>query len=331
VASTYSNLKIQLMATGENSGTWGNVTNANLGDAIEQALVETATVTFASNNVTLTLSDSNSRQNARALRLNLTGTTAGARDLIVPAIQKPYLVNNGTADIITVKVSGQTGVAVPASTSMLLYNNGTDVIVAFNRFVGNVVGNVTGNVTGTASNATVLQTARNIQTVSFNGSADITVVTAGTGITVSGTQVSIPQAVATNSNVQFGSFGVGTAASGTTGEIRATNNVTAFFSSDRKFKENIREIDGALEKITAIGGKYFDWTDEYVKEHGGEDGYFVTKSDFGVIAQDVQEVFSVAVKTREDGSLAVDYEKLCALAFAAIKELSIRVKELEGK
>ena len=172
MASTYSNLKIQLMATGENSGTWGNVTNANLGDAIEQALVETATITFASANVTLTLSDSNSKQNARALRLNLTGTTAGARDLIVPAIQKPYLVNNGTADTITVKVSGQTGVAVPASTSMLLYNNGTDVIVAFNRVVGNLVGSadtlttartiaISGGVTGTAT--------------SFNGSANISI------------------------------------------------------------------------------------------------------------------------------------------------------------
>jgi hypothetical protein len=132
VASTYSNLKIQLMATGENSGTWGNVTNTNLGTAIEQALVETATVTFASANVTLTLTDTNAAQNARALRLNLTGTTAGARDLIVPAIQKPYIVNNGTADTITVKVSGQTGVAVPAGRSFLLYNNGTDVVNALN-------------------------------------------------------------------------------------------------------------------------------------------------------------------------------------------------------
>jgi len=132
MASTYSNLKIQLMATGENSGTWGNVTNANLGDALEQAIVETATVTFASANVTLTLSDSNSRQDARALRLNLTGTTGGARDLIVPAIQKPYIVNNGTADTITVKVSGQTGVAVPTGRSFLLYNNGTDVVNALN-------------------------------------------------------------------------------------------------------------------------------------------------------------------------------------------------------
>jgi len=132
MASTYSNLKIQLMATGENSGTWGNVTNDNLGVAIEQALVETATITFASANVTLSLSDSNSAQDARALRLNLTGTTAGARDLIVPAIQKPYIINNGTADVITVKVLGQTGVAVPAGCSYLLYNNGTDVVNALN-------------------------------------------------------------------------------------------------------------------------------------------------------------------------------------------------------
>jgi hypothetical protein len=154
-----------------------------LGDAIEQAIVETATVTFADANVTLTLSDSNARQDARALRLNLTGSTSGARDLIVPAIQKPYLVNNGTADTITVKVSGQTGVAVPASTSMLLYNNGTDVGLAFNRVVADVVGNVTGDLTGTASNATVLQTARTIAisgnvtgtATSFDGSANISI------------------------------------------------------------------------------------------------------------------------------------------------------------
>lgn len=128
MASTYSNLKIQLMTTGENSGTWGNVTNDNLGVAIEQALVETATVTFASANVTLTLTNTNAAQNARALRLDLTGTTAGARDLIVPAIQKPYIVNNGTADTITIKVSGQTGVAIPAGKTTTVYNNGTDVV-----------------------------------------------------------------------------------------------------------------------------------------------------------------------------------------------------------
>jgi hypothetical protein len=130
MASTYSNLKIQLMATGENSGTWGNITNDNLGVTIEQALVETATITFASANVTLTLTNTNASQDARAFRLNLTGTTGGARDLIVPAIQKSYIVNNGCADTVTVKVSGQTGIAVPAGKSVLLYNDGTDVVNA---------------------------------------------------------------------------------------------------------------------------------------------------------------------------------------------------------
>ena len=130
MASTYSNLKIQLMATGENSGTWGNVTNVNLGTAIEEAIAGSANVTFSSGNVTLTLTDTNASQTARNMRLNLTGTTGGARDLIVPAIEKMYVVNNGCADAVTVKVSGQTGVAVPAGKTMILFNNGTDVVNA---------------------------------------------------------------------------------------------------------------------------------------------------------------------------------------------------------
>jgi hypothetical protein len=176
MASTYSNLKVQLMATGENTGTWGNVTNDNLGVALEQAIVETATVTFASANVTLTLTDSNSRQDARALRLNLAGTTGGARDLIVPAIQKPYLVNNGTADTITVKVSGQTGVAVPAGKSMLLYNNGTDVGLAFNRVVADLIGNGSGITAMNASEITTgsLDNARTSAS-SSNGASTIVV------------------------------------------------------------------------------------------------------------------------------------------------------------
>jgi hypothetical protein len=171
MASTYSNLKIELMGTGENAGTWGNVTNANLGIAIEQALVETATVTFASANVTLTLTDTNAAQNARALRLNLTGTTAGARDLIVPAIQKPYIINNGTADTVTVKVSGQTGVAVPSGASHLLYNNGTDVVNGLNRI--SVVSGGTGTNTLTANSVILGNTTSNVKFVSPGTSGNV--------------------------------------------------------------------------------------------------------------------------------------------------------------
>ena len=133
-----------------------------------------------------------------------------------------------------------------------------------------------------------------------------------------------------NGAVQLSSIGVGTASSGTTGEIRATNNITAYYSSDKKFKENIRPIPDALDKVEAIGGKLFDWTDEYCEAKGGADGYFVQKQDLGVIAQDVEKVLKEAVRNREDGSLAVDYPKLCALAFQAIIELRVEVEKLKG-
>lgn len=135
----------------------------------------------------------------------------------------------------------------------------------------------------------------------------------------------------TSQNSQFNSIGVGTAGSTTAGEIRATNNVTAYYSSDAKFKENIQPITGASEIVRAIGGDHFDWTEEYIAEHGGEDGYFIQKEDFGVIAQKVQKAFPKAVRTRPDGSLAVDYEKLGILAFPAIIEILDRLDALEAK
>jgi len=128
MASTYSDLKFELIGTGEQSGTWGVTTNTNLGTAIEEAITGSADVTFASGNVTLTLTDTNASQTARNLRLNCTGTTGGARDLIVPNIEKFYLVNNGCADAITIKNSTGSGVAVPAGKAMLVFNNATDVV-----------------------------------------------------------------------------------------------------------------------------------------------------------------------------------------------------------
>jgi hypothetical protein len=134
----------------------------------------------------------------------------------------------------------------------------------------------------------------------------------------------------TNSDAQVNSLGVGVAASGSAGSIRATGDITAYYSSDKNFKTNIKDIDNALSIVLVIGGKTFDWTDEYLSSHGGEDEYFVKRSDFGVIAQDVQSVFPAAVRERSDGSLAVDYSKLCALAFAAIVELKTEIDALKG-
>ena len=140
-----------------------------------------------------------------------------------------------------------------------------------------------------------------------------------------------PISATSNVNTVIRSLGVATTSYGNVGEIRAIDNITAYYSSDARLKENVEDISNAVTTVASIGGKLFDWTDEYIKHHGGEDGYFVQKADFGVIAQDVQRVFPRAVRTRQDGMLAVDYEKLSALAFAAIRELSSEMQDLRAK
>jgi len=171
MASTYSNLKIQLMTTGENTTTWGNVTNVNLGTAIEEMVVGSADVTFASTTVTLTLTDTNASQTARNMRLNLIGTSGGAQNLIVPAVEKVYLVNNGCADAITVKNSSGTGIAVPAGKTMWVYNDGTNVTNAVTHLTSltlaaalPVASGGTGVTTSTGSGNTVLSTSPTLVT-----------------------------------------------------------------------------------------------------------------------------------------------------------------------
>jgi hypothetical protein len=128
MASTYSSLKIELIGTGEQDGTWGDTTNVNLGTTIEQAITGSGDVTFTSADVTLTLANSNSAQPARNLRLVLVGTSGGARQLIVPTIEKQYIIKNELADTVTVKNTAGTGIGVPSGKTMVVFNDGTNVV-----------------------------------------------------------------------------------------------------------------------------------------------------------------------------------------------------------
>jgi len=133
MASTYSDLKIELIGTGDQTGTWGTTTNNNFSVAISEAITGSADVAFSSADVTVTLTDTAAAQTARNLRLNLTGTSGGARNLILGSgcqIEKLYLINNGLADAVTVKNTSGTGIAVPAGKSMFVFNNGTNVVDA---------------------------------------------------------------------------------------------------------------------------------------------------------------------------------------------------------
>ena len=125
--------------------------------------------------------------------------------------------------------------------------------------------------------------------------------------------------------------GTFTAAITVQGDIRATGDVIAYYSSDRTLKENISDITDAISKVNQIRGVEFDWTDSYIDEHGGEDGYLVRKHDVGVIAQEIEAVLPEAVATRNNGIKAVKYDRMVPLLIQAIKELTFEVETLKSK
>lgn len=180
MASTYSDLKIQLMATGENNTAWGDITNNNW-TALSEAVTGSADVTFASADVTLTLTDTNAAQTARNLRLNLTGTSGGARNLIVPAIEKLYLVNNGVADTVTVKTSAGTGIAVPSGKSMWVFCDATNVVAGVTALTSLALGTAL-NVANGGTGATTLTGI-----VKGSGTSAFSAATAGTDYVAPGT------------------------------------------------------------------------------------------------------------------------------------------------
>lgn len=177
MASTYSSLKIELIGTGEQTGTWGTTTNTNLGTALEEAITGTADVTFSSADVTLTLTNSNSSQTARNLRLNLIGSITGVQNLIVPAIEKLYLINNALTFGVIVKNSSGSGTTVPASSSMFVFNNGTDVVNAMTYFTGTLASSSAtitgGTINGTSVGASSASTGA-FTTLSASGNLTVT-------------------------------------------------------------------------------------------------------------------------------------------------------------
>lgn len=230
---------------------------------------------------------------------------------LASGVSYKFVLNNA-ADVLLWTVDN-----ITSAGSMSVQNsNAVDI-------TGGTIGGVTltgvtinGGINGTATNVTGVVAIANGGTNATTSSQARTNLGLGTLATQAANAVAI-----TGGTAQLTALGVGTAASGTTGEIRATNNITAYYSSDRNLKENITPIIGALDKVEALSGVYFDWTDDYIAKHGGEDGVFVRKHDVGLIAQDVEAVLPEIVVTREDGTKAIKYDRVVALLIEAIKEL----------
>jgi hypothetical protein len=110
-----------------------------------------------------------------------------------------------------------------------------------------------------------------------------------------------------------------------TGAITATGDITAFFVSDRNLKQNIVNIENSLDKVSKLNGVYYNWTKEALEKHK----HLVDEKEVGVIAQDVEAVLPELVATREDGTKAVRYERLCAVLIESVKELKKEIEELK--
>jgi hypothetical protein len=141
--------------------------------------------------------------------------------------------------------------------------------------------------------------------------------------------VKMIETTANGIQISNGGLGVGTDAGTTDGQIRATDDITAFYSSDVALKENIHNIESPMDKVQQLNGVLFDWKEDYIKNNGGEDGYFVRKTDVGVIAQDVEKVLPEVVGTRPNGVKAVKYDRLCALLIECVKDLQSQVNDLK--
>jgi hypothetical protein len=241
----YSALKVPQIVTGTEATTWGDITNASLGTCLEEAIVGTADVGFTSADVTLTLPDQYTTIDTRNLRLNLTGTSGGARNLFIPALsgaytfKKFYVINNNLADTVTVAVSGTTpssanSVAIPAGTSSFVYSDGTKVVSPLNYYSGTLVSSnatITGGTVTAAINATTLNTYGTTTIGDYKLDS----------MTINGTVVNTPN------NLQFVSTGSIAVPVGTTAQRPAD-----VYSGMMRYNSSINQYEGYLTSSTAV-------------------------------------------------------------------------------
>ena len=195
-----------------------------------------------------------------------------------------------------------------ATTSDVTFNTGS--------FTGDMT--VTGNLTvlgsATEISSTELKIEDKLITVA-SGSSD-SAAADGAGIEIAGANESITW---NHANTRF-NFSDDIHVTGT---IKSSDDIIAFASSDKELKNNIQPIQNSLEKINKISGNSFDWNEDKQDIYKGK--------DYGVIAQEIEEVLPELVITRENGYKAVKYDKLVSLLIEGIKDLSKEVEELKRK
>jgi hypothetical protein len=176
--STYSpSLRIELITTGDQAGTWGNTTNTNLGTLIESSIAGYTSVAVASANQAFTALNG-APDEARHMTIALTTSTGANFAVYAPPAEKTYVIYNASSYVATIynstvlgnTTAAGTGVAIPAGKTMTVWSEGTNFRVQNDHIIGTVVGNVTGNLTGNVTgnlNGNLTATAPTANTAAF--------------------------------------------------------------------------------------------------------------------------------------------------------------------
>lgn len=282
MASTYSNYKIELIGTGDQAGTWGTTTNNNFQYAIEQAIGGYATQALTTTSTTLSLTDTNALQNARALFLRFTGTPGSGATVVLPSIQKLYFIKNSitTYDLI-VKTSTATTITVPNGKTACIYVDGTDVVgtsdylpsLTTTTITASGAVSVAGNFSSGTSTTTSGTYGRSLTTVTVtsathgfsNGQVLYLVFSAGTGGTATSGVYTIAN-VTTNTfevtDTATGSITGGPAVSITkyNNTITFTAPVSSFGSSGTTGQVLVSQGSGAPPTWSTVSSIAGNWT-----------------------------------------------------------------------
>lgn len=271
-----------------------------------------------------------------------TRQTAGSGATVKNA---PLLNSEIDANFISLNVNKveQTDAVNTNTANLVVRRDASGGFSAGDVILGNITsggnGSFTGDIAINGGDLTTNQATFNLlntTATTINLGGDATAINIGSS---AGTlTINNPNVSASNANFTFKSLGVGTTASGTTGEIRATGNISSNYS-DERLKENIELITNAIEKVEQLRG--VTYTPNSIAESFG----FVKKQEVGVLAQDVKQVLPEAVRPApfdimlyEDTEISrsgenymtVQYEKLVPLLVEAIKELNKEIKKLKG-